>query len=161
MEAIRVFNYVIAIVFFICYFYQLCYIPISLIKKSRTYTKKINHRFAVLICARNEETVIGQLIESVLAQNYPAELIDIYVAADNCTDSTAEVARKAGANVYERFDKTNVGKGYALNFLIENIVSQHTWDKYDGYFVFDADNLLDENYISEMNKAFSSGNNVV
>lgn len=54
------------------------------------------HRFAVLIAARNEAAVIGDLIDSLKQQNYPAELIDIYVVADNCIDCTAEIAHAHG-----------------------------------------------------------------
>ncbi len=46
-------------------------------------------------------------------------MYDIYVIADNCTDNTAEVARKAGAIVYERFDEEHKTKGYALNWFLQ------------------------------------------
>ncbi len=75
------------------------------------------HRFAVLVAARNEEAVIGQLIESIQMQDYPSELVDVYVVADNCDDSTASVAREKGAFVYERFNKVHVGKGYAFSHM--------------------------------------------
>jgi glycosyltransferase involved in cell wall biosynthesis len=112
------------------------------------------HRFAVLIAARNEEAVISQLIESIQHQSYPSQLIKIFVAADNCTDNTAAAAREAGAVVWERFNRKKIGKGYALNFLLKQIEKTCPDKPFDGYFVFDADNLLDENYISEMNKTF-------
>jgi cellulose synthase/poly-beta-1,6-N-acetylglucosamine synthase-like glycosyltransferase len=79
--------------------------------------------------------------------------------ADNCTDNTAEVARKAGARVFERFNKQFVGKGYALDYAFKNIIKSNTC--YEGYFVFDADNLLDENYVSEMNKVFDKGYRII
>ena len=105
--------------------------------------------------------VIGQLIKSIKNQNYPKELLDVYVVADNCTDQTASVARKAGAIVRERFNKAQVGKGYALDYMIKMIGRKETAKKYAGIFVFDADNLLDENYIAEMNKTFNQGYRVV
>ena len=46
---------------------------------------------AFVIAAHNEEAVIGNLVRSIKAQNYPAELIDCFVVADACTDRTAEV----------------------------------------------------------------------
>ena len=49
------------------------------------------HKFAVMISARNEEYVIGALIDSIKKQNYPSELVTVFVVAENCTDSTAEV----------------------------------------------------------------------
>lgn len=51
-----------------------------------------------------------------------------------------------------------VGKGYALAFLLEHIREDFPQERYDGYFVFDADNLLDPHYVTEMNKVFSNGN---
>lgn len=144
-------------IFFVCYLYQMYYILVPYIKKDKPRAVPRRHRFAVLISARNESNVIGQLLESINAQSYPEELIDIYVVADNCTDNTAAIAALHGANVYERFDKVNVGKGYALDFLLKNINHKHGMDYYDGYFVFDADNVLDPHYIEEMNRSFSSG----
>ena len=73
----------------------------------------------------------------------------------------AAVARKAGAIVRERFNKAQVGKGYALDYMIKMIGGKETAKKYAGIFVFDADNLLDENYIAEMNKTFNQGYRVV
>ena len=147
--------------FFAFYFYQMAYIVVSLLKKPKERTAEKKHHFGVLISARNEELVIGQLIHSIRQQNYPQDLIDIYVVADNCTDNTAQVAREAGAVVYERFNQELVGKGYALNELLRNIDRDYTLEQCDGYFVFDADNVLDENYIAHMNNTFDSGYRVI
>lgn len=115
----------------------------------------------MLIAARNERAVIGQLLDSIHRQDYPADLVDVYVVADNCTDDTAEVAAAHGAVVYQRQNRELVGKGYALQFLLERIREDREAPGYDGYFVFDADNLLDPHYITEMNKVFSNGNRIV
>ena len=119
------------------------------------------HRYAILIAARNEGTVIAQLIESIKNQKYPQELIDIYVIADNCTDETASIAEKAGAYVYERFDQTNIGKGYALKHLMDCMQREQKIKCYDAFLIFDADNLLDENYLIEMNRTYSDGYRVI
>jgi Glycosyltransferases, probably involved in cell wall biogenesis len=119
------------------------------------------HRFAVLIAARDESQVIGELLNSINEQNYPKELLDIYVVADNCTDDTVGVSREHGANVFERFDKNKIGKGYALNYAFNKINEKLGIDYYDGYLVFDADNVLDENYIKEINNVFASGYKIV
>ncbi len=150
-------NYLVCLLFVLCYSYQLFYIVVSLFKKPVKYPKsdKLN-RFAVMICGRNEEAVIGNLIASIKSQHYPAELIDVYVCADNCTDNTAIVARDAGAIVFERFNKEKIGKGYALNFLFKRVFETSGMDYYDGYLVFDADNLLDKRYVREMNKALNT-----
>ena len=161
LSFINNFNFVILIFFTLCYSYQFVYAFVALVSKPKIKSAKKLHSYAVIISARNESAVIGELIKSIKQQNYPAELVDIYVVADNCTDNTAEVSRNAGAIVYERFNQQYVGKGYALDYIFNIIHSSPKKDAYDGYFVFDADNLLDENYIAEMNKVFDSGYRVV
>lgn len=160
MHTIELINYIISVIFAVCYAYQYVYILVPLFIKPKAHKEATYHRYAALICARNESAVIGNCIESILAQKYPEGLIKVFVVADNCTDDTARVAREAGAHVYERFDTKKVGKGYALNFLFERIRSDFPKDAFDGYFIFDADNLVDENYTEEMNKTFCDGFNV-
>ena len=159
MRTLSYLNFVLAAVFAACYCYQAVFALVRLLGKRRHYQARKLCRYGVLIAARNEEAVIGQLIESIWGQDYPRDLVDVYVVADNCTDNTAQVARVHGATVFQRQNKELVGKGYALRFLLERI--QETGACYDGYFVFDADNLLDPQYISQMNKVFSSGARVV
>lgn len=159
LSFISVFNLIIFILFTGFYFYQFFYIIVGMFRKSKVLTAETNHRYAVVIAARNESNVISQLINSIKKQNYPSELTDIYVVADNCTDDTAQVAREAGAYVFERFNRQYVGKGYALDYAFKSIINSD--EKYDGYFIFDADNLLDENYIAEMNKVFDNGYKIV
>lgn len=156
MESIKIINYIIMVLLFVCYAYQLVYIPIALIKKPKPIRDWQLHSFAVLIAARNEEAVIGDLIDSLKQQNYPDKLIDIYVVADNCTDQTAEVAAAHGARVFCRNDPTHIGKGYALQHLL-----QHIQKPYNAYLVFDADNVVAPNYIFEINKTFSAGYDIV
>ena len=159
LSFISIFNLIIFILFTGFYFYQVIYVFVSLFKKSKELNASRNNKYAVVIAARNESAVISQLIKSIKKQNYPVDLVDIYVVADNCTDNTAEVAKNAGARVFERFNRQRVGKGYALDYAFKNIINSN--ESYEGYFVFDADNLLDENYISEMNKVFDNGYKVV
>lgn len=154
-------NLLLFIFFTVLYSYQLVYVFVSLFGKKTTFSEKAFHKYAILIAARNESAVISQLIESIRRQNYPKELYDIYVIADNCTDDTATVARLAGAAVFERNDLTHIGKGFALNFGFKSLVMLDKFSEYDGFFVFDADNLLDKNYIHEMNRAFASGYRIV
>lgn len=150
----------ISVLFFLCYFYQYIYILISLFKKPKISPPGKANRFAVLICARNEASVIGALIRSIQNQTYDKNLVEIFVMADNCTDDTAEVARRSGATVYTRFDKTLVGKGYALNTLLQNIARDRP-QGFDGYFIMDADNLMSPTYIEKMNAVFSDGYDIV
>ncbi len=141
------------------YFYQLVYLMYGLVslRKPWIFVAQKQHRYAVMISARNEEEVIGELIGSLTSQNYPRELLDIYVVADNCTDDTAGAARRAGATVYERFDTVHKGKGYALGYLLHELKADIGESGYDGFFVFDADNIIDPNFVNEMNKVFDTG----
>lgn len=161
MEAVKTINYIISIVFIVCYTYQFFYILVPYVVKDRRRGEVRGHRYAVLISARNEEAVIGQLLESIKRQSYDGGLVTTFVVADNCTDGTARVAAESGAIVFERFDSANVGKGYALNYLLHRIDELFPERPFDGYFVFDADNVLEENYIEEMNRVFSEGYEIV
>lgn len=162
MRGIVIINICISILFTLCYMYQIFYLLYALFVSPKKYkaTKQTN-RYAVMISARNEEKVIGHLLQSIKACDYPSELVDIYVIADNCTDSTAQVAAENGATVFKRFNQKLVGKGYALNELYSHITDLHGTQYYDGFFVFDADNLLDKHYITEMDKCFSAGNRIL
>ena len=158
MTFVDVFNWSVLLVFSICYIYQFYYVFVVLTRKPPLQEAKANHKYAVMISARNESQVIGDLIHSIRVQNYPQELISIFVIADNCTDNTAEIARNAGATeVYERFNNEEVGKGYALNYGWHEIQKRDDAESFEAYFVFDADNVLDANYFREMNKVFDGG----
>ncbi len=160
MEPVSVINTVLGAVFFICYFYQFVYIAVPFLKKSKPHKPEKMHTFAVLISARNEEKVIGELLSSIRRQDYPRELVRTFVVADNCTDSTAQAALQGGATVYERFDTERVGKGYALDHLLD-CISRDFPKGFDAYIVFDADNVVEKNYITEMNRTFSDGHEVI
>lgn len=155
------FNLIIFLVFIVFYAYQFFYVVVGLFHKQKEYTAKKEHKYAVVISARNESSVIGELVRSIKRQKYPQELLDVIVIADNCTDNTAEVSRQAGAIVVERENKELIGKGYALDFLFKKLMNEQPDNGYEGFFVFDADNLLEENYVAEMNKIFDQGYRVV
>ena len=157
MSFVDIFNICVFVMFTCCYSYQLFYVLVTLARKPKQLTAKANHRYAVMISARNESAVIADLLRSIRKQSYPAELIDIFVIADNCTDNTAQIARDNGAIVFERFNKDLIGKGYALDYGYKLIQEQYSDRGYEAYFVFDADNVLDENYFREMNKVYDAG----
>ena len=155
---VDVFNVGVFIAFTVCYCYQFFYVLMVLTHRPPKQEATGNHRYAVLISARNENQVIGDLIQSIRMQNYPQELIDVFVIADNCTDNTADVAAAAGAtDVFIRYSKELIGKGYALDFGYQHIQERYPNNTYEAYFVFDADNVLDVNYFREMNKVFDGG----
>lgn len=112
------------------------------------------HRFAILVFARNEEVVIDQLLASLNDQDYPSDAYQVFVTADNCTDNTAEIAREAGAVVYERSSGGPAGKGAALNWFFK----EHFPEGFDACVVFDADNVVDPGFLAAMNRQLAAGN---
>ena len=144
----------------IFWLYQVVISLCSLVKlKDKPLKVNKEHRFMAIIPAHNEEAVVGNLIESLRNQTYNKELYDIYVIADNCTDNTAKIAKEAGAIVYERYDETKKTKGYALNWFLQQKIKENA--PYDAFFVFDADNIVDKNFIKNMNKKLCQGEDVV
>lgn len=144
----------------IFWLYQLVISICSLVKlKDKPMLENKQNRFMAIIPAHNEEAVIGNLVNSLKNQDYPKELYDIYVIADNCTDHTARIAREAGAIVYERFDAQNKTKGYALQWFLQQKIKEDS--PYDAFCVFDADNIVDGNFIKNMNKKLCQGETVV
>ena len=122
-------------------------------KRPRPYPKsRPRTRFACLIAARNEEAVIGALVESLRAQSYPAALYDIYVIPNNCTDDTEGAARAAGAQIFRCFEPVRC-KGDALHEAVSWLLPRG----YDAFCVFDADNLVHQDFLSHMNDAFCAG----
>ena len=141
--------------------YHSVYFIIGIFKTKKFKKAKVKHKYAILIAARNEEKVIGNLLDSIAKQDYPRDLLTTFVVADNCTDSTAAIARKKGAICYERFNDQDKTKGFALEFLFNNIESDYGINSFEGYFIFDADNLLNTNFVSKMNDAFDSGEKII
>ncbi|SHJ57061.1 hypothetical protein SAMN02745163_02168 [Clostridium cavendishii DSM 21758] len=125
-------------------------------KKSNVSPQK---SFAMIVAAHNEEAVVKDVIESLNNLNYPKELYDVFVIADNCTDDTAAIARSLGANVFERFEKEKRGKGFALEWMFDKIFRMEK--KYDAVAIFDADNLVSKDFLLEMNKKLVKGYKVV
>ena len=110
-------------------------------------------RFAVLVPARNEERCIAGIVESIHQQDYPKELVDIYVIPNHCTDNTAGAALAAGAQIIQVSSAVQ-SKGHALQEAFSQLL---TTGSHDAFCVFDADNEPDPRFLSEMNNALSSG----
>ena len=160
MEYVYIVQQALVWIITIYWLYQLMVSLCSLVKlKDKPIIEEKNNRFMAIIPAHNEEKVVENLIASLQKQNYPKDLYDIYVIADNCTDKTAEVARKAGAIVYERFDEQHKTKGFALNWFLKQKIEENA--PYDAFCIFDADNIVDENFIKNMNKKLCQGEEVV
>ncbi|MDD6160708.1 MAG: glycosyltransferase family 2 protein [Oscillospiraceae bacterium] len=159
MRTVETINFIIICLFFLCYSYQFFYIPVSWLKKFKPHGPAKASRLAVLIAARNEQAVIGNLLDSLAVQDYTG-VLDVFVVADNCTDATAAIARSHGAHVFERSDTVHTGKGYALNSLLGQLCGgDHP--AYDAFVVLDADNIVSPNFITEINRTYSDGYEIV
>lgn len=152
-----IFNGIIFLFFTLAYFYQFVYI-ISVWRHGTVVLPKAkkNHRYAFVIAAHNEEPVIGNLVRAILTQDYPRELIDCFVVADACTDKTYEEAVKAGAITWKRNDLVRKGKSWVLDYAFNRILDEYG-DKYEAFFIMDADNIIAPNYVEIMNQAFDAG----
>lgn len=114
-------------------------------------------RFLVLIPAHNEEAVIADLVENLNHMEYPREMYDVYVLADNCDDRTADVARAHGAKVIETFKQSPdepTGKPIVLQHALKTLGEYH--QNYDLVMFFDADNLVDPGMFREVNSQYLS-----
>ena len=126
---------------------------LACVRKPQDYgLHPVQTKFAILIAARNEELVIGPLINSLLTQSYPAELYDIWVIPNNCADNTALAARSFGAKVLECTVPVK-SKGEVLRFAYNRLRGR----QYDAWLVFDADNVVDRNFLAEMNNVRLTG----
>ena len=136
--------------------YQLYLTVFGFKRDTRDYQEhEPESRFLVLVPAHNEEKVIGDMIRNLQAMDYPAELYDFYIIADNCTDSTAEVARSLGAHVLvheKESPDAPTGKPIALKAALEALGDYAA--RYDLLMIFDADNLIDTNMFREVNSQF-------
>ena len=125
-------------------------------KKNNIVSCKKENFFAVIIAARNEEAVIGKLIDSLKKQNYSSKYFDIYVIVNNCTDNTFEVAKKAGAKTILCTEKVST-KGEVLKYAFDILKDN---DKIDAYAIFDADNIVHPDFLNKMNDMINSGYSV-
>ncbi|WP_240647174.1 glycosyltransferase family 2 protein [Paenibacillus nanensis] len=148
---------------FIIFAVTLYQILISLAGFRREKKRGLQHAprksFAILIAAHNEERVIAPLLDNLNTLDYPAELYDVFVICDNCTDRTAEIAAAHGVYAMERSDDSRKGKGFAMEWMLEQL-----WERerqYDAVVVFDADNLVSRNFLREMNNKLADGHRVV
>ena len=149
----------IQIIIFIYTIYLLILMFVGLWKHKEVKIYAPKNRFAIIICAHNEACVIASLIDNLKLQEYPKALFDIFVVADNCTDDTKLVAEQAGAIVYERTDARAKGKGYAMGWMFDRLLSMDT--NYDAFCIFDADNLVHPKFLQEMNWHLEKGEHII
>lgn len=113
--------------------------------------------FKVLVPAHNEELLLGRVLESIRNQDYPKEMYDVLVVADNCTDNTAKIAMREGTRIIERKDDRLTGKGYAIKYGLEYLANE----LYDAVFVIDADSIVDQVALQEIDQAIQQGARII
>jgi len=128
-------------------------------KKAAPNLTDKEHSFALIVAAHNEESVIKYMVESLYKLDYNHDKYKVFVIADNCTDNTAEIAREAGAIVYERFNDKLRGKGHALEWMFDKIYKLD--ESFDCICIFDADNVVSRNFLKEINEQHNKGYKVV
>lgn len=139
--------------------YQVLLSVFGLVYRRKALTALPEKRFAVLVAAHNESRVIGPLLDNLQRLDYPKELYDIYVIADNCTDDTASIARAHGVFAEERASDTDRGKGFAIRWMLERL--EESDRVYDAVVMFDADNLVGTNFLRVMNERLLQGHKVI
>ena len=121
-------------------------------RKEETISKKKNNKFSIIIAARNEEAVIGNLIDSLKKQNYPKDKFDINVIVNNSTDNTFEVSKKHGANTI-KCEVPVKSKGEVLHYIFNKFKDKDN----DAYIIFDADNIVHPDFLKHMNDSLNKG----
>ena len=160
MEFLYILQQALVWIITIFWIYQVVISICSLINfKEKKILEEKTNRFMAIIPAHNEEAGVENLIASLKKQDYPKDSYDIYVIADNCTDNTAKIAREAGAIVYERFDSMHKTKGAALKWFLAQKIEEDA--PYDAFCIFDADNIVDVNFLKAMNRKLCQGETVV
>jgi len=126
-------------------------------KKKKVVNKSRKmHKFIILIAARNEEMVLGNLIDSLQKVDYPSELYQICVIPNNCSDNTQKIAANKNCLVIE--PETNVKtKGEVLNYCFQYFKD----NEFDAYIIFDADNIVSKDFLKEINNKLNEGYKIV
>ena len=127
--------------------------------KKRKLNKRKYKNFCILIPARDESKVINNIIDSIKNQSIKVNLSDVYVIVERLDDPTVSICKKNNINYFVRNKLDLKSKGYALMEVIEDFYKKNK--TYDLYFIFDADNILDSNYLSSMLSMYNEGYDVV
>ncbi|MCM3749867.1 glycosyltransferase [Paenibacillus pasadenensis] len=139
--------------------YQFVLALFGIYRKKKIIQHQPQKSFAILVAAHNEEKVVGALIENLKNLDYPKELYDVFVICDNCTDNTADIARSMGVHACERFNNQLKGKGFAIEWMLKELWAMPK--QYDAIVMFDADNLVNTDFLIHMNNDLCNGHQVI
>lgn len=128
-------------------------IPVLFKRKEKNKIGERKNYFEILVPARNEEYVIENLIKSLKKLDYDKERYEITVVLNNSTDNTKEKVSSLGVNIYECKNKIS-SKGDALK---EVFTVMDKRNDIDAYIIFDADNVVDKNFLKHMNNSLNNG----
>ena len=137
---------------FILLIYSYLVMPRCYLKPKKYNNKK---RYCILIPARYESKVINNLLLSITKQTTKINPKDIYIIVESIKDKTVDIAKQYNMNIILRENLSLKRKGYALNDAVTYILKKQI--HYDAYFIFDADNILDKDFIKNMEKSINEG----
>lgn len=158
---IQIILFVIELVlaFFVGYLLLLTIVAWWTSRKADAPLNEPSHSFLVLIPAHNEERLLPELLENLTQLDYPADLFSTHVVADNCSDETAVIAKQYGAIPHERFDAIRPGKGYALQWFLQNNTAEI--EAHDAVVMLDADTIISDNFLKAMSTRLDEGERVI
>ena len=152
-EVLYIFEYICWILASIAVAYPLIYSLASLgTRKSYYPTANKQHKFAILFPAYKEDRVILPVVESFLQQHYPQELYKVIVISDHMQETTNERLAQLPITLLKA-NYENSSKAKALNFAMDHFGR----DEFDAVVILDADNIVDTNFLLEINKVFDAG----
>ena len=152
-EVLYIFEYICWILASIAVAYPLIYSLASLgTRKSYYPTANKQHKFAILFPAYKEDRVILPVVESFLQQHYPQELYKVIIISDHMQETTNERLAQLPITLLKA-NYENSSKAKALNFAMDHFGR----DEFDAVVILDADNIVDTNFLLEINKVFDAG----
>ena len=152
-EALYIFEYICWILASVAVAYPLIYSLASLgTRKSYYPTANKQHKFAILFPAYKEDRVILPVVESFLQQHYPQELYKVIIISDHMQETTNERLAQLPITLLKA-NYENSSKAKALNFAMDHFGR----DEFDAVVILDADNIVDTNFLLEINKVFDAG----
>ncbi|MCL2115974.1 MAG: glycosyltransferase [Methanobrevibacter sp.] len=164
-----VFLTIVQVIVIVFWFYDPLFYILSEIIMKNPFKSKVNndiankkYNFAIIVCAYNEEQVVGNLLESISNLDYDKKYYDTYVVCDNCTDGTENVVESFDAIKMVRHDEIKRGKGFAVEWFFKSL--KHDLAKgsyYDAYVILDADNLINKEFLTNMNIQLNNGKEVI